>query len=216
MSLNLGMRIILTLFLLLFIISACNSEKTQIENKVDVDSLAIQLSNSATERFGEYIFGRIDSPDSLEVSLSELDKAIEIEPNLTELYTHKANILLALDRDEQAIQVLNKALSIKPDFVEVMTLIGFINEKIEKSEVAQEWYQKALEGYDKRIEEKRFVINSKINKVFLLLFTQDEEAARKAYKNLKQEYPNNSEVEFMEQFLFIDFDKEKFLNELYK
>lgn len=209
------MRFIPALLFLLFIISACDSEKVQTETKPIVDSLAIQLTNSATERFGEYIFGRINSPDSLEVSLNELDKAIEIEPNLSELYTHKANILLALDRDEQAIQVLKEALFIKPDLVEVITFIGFINEKIGEKDIAQEWYQKALDAYDKRIEEERFVINSKVNKAFLLFFTGNEESAKKAFNKLKQEYSGNNDVEYLE-FVFTDFDKEQFLNELYK
>jgi len=214
-ALNPDMRIISIIFLFIFMISACDSEKLQSETKPNVDSLAIQLSMSATERFGEYIFGRIDSPDSLELSLNELDRAIEIEPNLYELYTAKVNILLALDRNEQAIQVSKEVLVIKPDLVEAMAFIGFINQKIGENEIAQEWYQKAITGYNQRIEEERFVINSKINKAFLLLFTEDEVAAMKAFEKVKQEYPKNSEVEFMEQFI-TNIDKEQFLNELYK
>ncbi|MEP0971319.1 MAG: hypothetical protein ABJH91_05455 [Balneola sp.] len=209
------MRITLTIFLFIFVISACDTEKSQSETKTGVDSLAIQLSMSATERYGEYIFGRINSPDSLELSLNELDKAIEIEPNLHELYTAKINILLELGRNEQAIEVSKEILVIKPDLVEAMTYIGFINEKIGKNDLAQEWYQRTLVAYDKRIEEDRFVVNSKANKVFLLLFTENEESAKKAYFELKKEYPENNDINYLE-FVFEDFDKHEFLNEFHK
>ncbi|MEP2446792.1 MAG: hypothetical protein ABJI69_06155 [Balneola sp.] len=209
------MRITLAIILFIFVVSACDTEKLQSETKTGVDSLAIQLSMSATERYGEYIFGRINSPDSLELSLNELDKAIEIEPNLLELYTAKVNILLELDRNEQAIEVSKEVLAIKPDQVEAMTFIGFINEKIGKNELAQEWYQRALVAYDKRIEENRFVVNSKVNKVFLLLFTENEESAKKAYFKLKKEYPENNDIDYLE-FVFEDFDKQEFLNEFHK
>ncbi|HCI72395.1 MAG TPA: hypothetical protein DF712_12735 [Balneola sp.] len=200
---------------LLFIVSACDSKKVQPDNATEVDSLAVQLVNSATERYGEYIFGRIESTDSLEVSLNELDKAIEIEPTQIDFYSHKATILLALGREKQAIQILESALTINPDFAEIITRLGFINEKIGEMEIAQKWYQRALVAYDKRIEENRFVVNSKANKAFLLLFTENEETAKKAYSKLKQEYPDNNEIDYLE-FVFEDFDKEEFLSELYK
>lgn len=209
------MRVISTVFLFIFLISACDTEKLQNETKTGIDSLAIQLSMSATERYGKYIFGRINSPDSLELSLNELDKAIQIEPNLHELYTAKVNILLELDRNEQAIEVSKEVLVIKPDLVEAMTFIGFVNEKIGNNELAQEWYQRALVAYDKRIKENRFVLNSKVNKVFLLLFTENEESAKKAYFKLKKDYPENNDIDYLE-FVIEDFDKREFLNEFHK
>ncbi|MDR9417251.1 MAG: hypothetical protein RI564_13270 [Gracilimonas sp.] len=211
------MRIITTLFFLLFFISisACDNDKVAHDSKSDVDSLAVRLSNSAMERFQNYNLGKYESIDSIEVSLMELDKAIELVPTQTIFYANKANILLKIQREQQAIQALKQTISIDPDFAEILTMLGFIYERKGEKEIAQEWYHKALNAYDKRIAEKRFVINSKVGKAFILFFTQDEEAARKAYDNLKQEYPNDSEVEFMEQFL-IGFDKERFLNELYK
>lgn len=215
MAFNPNMRITSIIFLFIFLISACDTEKLQKETKTRVDSLAIQLSMSATERYREYVFGRIKSPDSLELSLNELDKAIEIEPDLEELYTAKINILLELDRNEEAIEVSKEVLVVKPDLVEAMTFIGFINEKIGKNDLAQEWYQRALVAYDKRIEEDRFVVNSKVNKVFLLLFTENEESAKKAYLELKKEYPENNDIDYLE-FVFEDFDKQEFLNEFHK
>lgn len=210
-----GMKLTLAIILILITVSVCDVEKAETDSAPGVDSLAVHLANSATERFGEYIFGRIDSPDSLEVSLNELDRAIEIEPELTELYTHKANILLALNQDKQAIHVLKKVLEIEPNFVEAITLIGFINEKNGEKEIAKEWLQRAIEGYNERIEEDEFVMNSKVNKVFIHIFLEDEEIAKNSLEKLNQEYPNDSQIEYLEQLLH-NFDKELFLNELYK
>ncbi|MEP1152325.1 MAG: tetratricopeptide repeat protein [Balneola sp.] len=213
MALNSDMRITLILLLLFLLVSACSSKKVDRKSETKVDPIAIQLSNSAMERFQDYIFGRNENIDSLKISLTELDKAIEIEPTQIDLYSNKANILLELNRDEEAIQVLKKALTVKSDFAEIMTTIGFLNEKRGETGIAQEWYQKAMYAYDKRIDEDRFVINSKVNKAFLLFFTENESSAKDAFEKLLDDYPENDEVKFSAE-IFNDFDKEKFLNEL--
>ncbi|MFY0685006.1 MAG: tetratricopeptide repeat protein [Balneola sp.] len=207
------MRITLILLLLFLLVSACSSKKVDRKSETKVDPIAIQLSNSAMERFQDYIFGRNENIDSLKISLTELDKAIEIEPTQIDLYSNKANILLELNRDEEAIQVLKKALTVKSDFAEIMTTIGFLNEKRGETGIAQEWYQKAMYTYDKRIDEDRFVINSKVNKAFLLFFTENESSAKDAFEKLLDDYPENDEVKFSAE-IFNGFDKEKFLNEL--
>lgn len=54
--------------------------------------------------------------------------------------------------------------------------------------------------------------------IILILITVsacDVEIAKKSLEKLNQEYPNNTEIEYLEQLLH-NFDKELFLNELYK
>ncbi len=129
MALSSDMRITSIFVLLFLFFSSCSSQEDEYKLETEVDSLVIQLSNSAMDRFHGYIFGRNESKDSLDLSLIELDKAIEIEPAQINLYTNKANILLELNRQEEAIHVFKKALTFKSDFAEIMTTIGFLYEK---------------------------------------------------------------------------------------
>lgn len=207
------MRITSIFLLFLLFVSACSSKEADQKSETEIDSLAIQLSNSAMERFQDYIFSEYGILDSLEVSLAELDKAIELEPTHTGLYSNKANILLELQRDDEAIDILIQAIDVKPEFAEILTMIGFIYERQGETDVAQEWYKKALNAYEERIAEEQYVINSKINKAFLLFFTENENSAKEALIKLLNEYPENDEVKFLAE-IFIDFDKEEFLNEL--
>src|SRR5690554_1016158 len=209
------MKISLIFILLLFILPACSSQKENQNSELAMGLLTHQLNNSAMERFQGYVLGSYASADSLEVSLSELNKALELEPNQIELYSNKAKILLELNRDDDAIHVLKQALTIKPNFAEAMATIGFLYEKKGINDIAQEWYQKALRAYDKHFEEHHFDVDSKVNKALLLFFTENKESAIIAFEKLKKEYPENEEVEFLEQF-FTDFDKDVFLKTFYR
>ncbi len=215
MASNSTMKTITTFLFLLFFISACDTERVAQDSTKNNDSLAVELDNSAIDRHNNYLLGKSKSADSLKVSLAELDKAIELDSTNTRFYSNKANILLTLNRDEEAIDVLKQALSVNPNFAEMITTIGFIYERKGEKEVAQKWYQKALDVYDKRIEEEQFVINSKVNKAFLLFFTENKESAKQAFNELKQQYPKNEEVKYSEQ-LFTDFNKQEFLNEFHQ
>lgn len=177
------------------------------------DSLSMQLNNSAMDHFRNYTYGRNDSVDSLEIALSELDKAIELTPSHLNLYSNKTNILLSLHRIEEAIDVLNQAIEVDPNSTETLTLLGFLYESMGEESIAQEWYQKALNIYDTRIESGKFVINAKTNKAFLLFFTENEQSAKNSLEVLLQEYPNNDEVIFANE-VFTDFNKQEFLNSL--
>lgn len=203
---------IFILFLLLT--SACDSEKISKEESNSVNPRAVELSNSAMERFQDFNLGTINNSDSLEVSLTELEKAIELEPNQIRFYSNKVSVLLTIGREDEAIEVLRKSIAINPDFAEGLSFLGFIYSKRGENETAQEWFQKASKVYNQRIEKDRFVVNSKVSKAFLLHFTEDKDAAKEAFEKVKQKYPENSEVLYSEQ-LFTDFDKEQFLMEFY-
>ncbi len=200
----------------MFSISACDSPKPDQgnvnENKAG--SVALRLNDAAMKRYQDHLLGKSDSRDSLEASLKELDEAITIEPSQIIFYTNKADILLALHRGDDAIQVLKNAVLVKPDFPEILSLIGFLFEEKGDKEEALKWYQKAVNVYDKRIDDARLVVHSKVNKAFLLFFIEDEGSAKKAFEKVKEEYPEAGEMVSSEQ-IFTAFDKETFLKGLY-
>ena len=208
------MKIILFI-IFCFTLFACNSHTEQTEsNQTVVDSLAIQLNDSALERYQNYSFGIDPDLKNLELAIKELDQAIEIEPEVAIYYSNKAHILLAMDKDDEAIKTLKKVIEFQPDHAEILSAIGFIYEKNENKSEARNWYERSFEAYEKRVEENRYVTNSKIHLAFLKFFLQDEEAAITAYYELKDQYPESDEVLFMED-LFTDFNREKFLNEFH-
>jgi tetratricopeptide (TPR) repeat protein len=210
----LSMKIIL-LIVFGFTLFACNSHTEQTDsNEILVDSLAIQLNDSALERYQNYAFGIDSDKKNLELAIQELDQAIEIEPEVALYYSNKAQILLAMEKDDEAIKTLQKVIEFQPYHAEILSMIGFIYERNKRNSEARNWYERSYGAYEKRIEENRYVINSKINLAFLKFFLQDEEAAITAYNDLKDRYPESDEVLFME-YLFKDFDREKFLQDLY-
>lgn len=213
MALNSDMRITSIFILLLFSVSACISQQADEKPETKIDSIAAKLNDTAMKRYQNFILGYHDNIDSLNISLTELERAIELEPSVSHFYSNKANILFLLERDSEAIQVLKDIIGFKPDFAEALAELGFIYDRKGNSKIAQEWYQKALNAYDKRIEEDLFLINSKVNKAFLLFFTEDEKSAKYAFDKLLQEYPENEEVKFSAE-LFTDFNKEEYINQL--
>lgn len=208
------MKIILFI-ILCFTLFACNSHIEQTEsNETVVDSLAIQLNDSALERYQNYTFGVDTDKINLELAINELNQAIEIEPEIALYYSNKAHILLTLEKDEEATTELKKIIEFQPYHAEVLSMIGFIYERNGNQTEARNWYQRSIEVYEKRIAENKHVINSEIHLAFLKFFVEDEKAAITAYSDLKDRYPESDEVLFMED-LFTDFDREKYLREFH-
>jgi len=206
------LRFTVIIFFLSFLLSCnSNSDFQETEQKI-VDSIAIQLNDSAMERYQDYVFGRDESITNLEVAIEELNQAIEIEPEVANFYTNRSQLLLLLGKNDEAIEELKKILSFEPFFAEVIEGIGYIHEINSNYSEAQEWYQEAIKVYKKRINEDQYVLNSKLAIVHLLFFTENEESAHQAYRELKQEYPESEEIQFAEPF-FEEFDREKFLRD---
>jgi len=210
------MKKIAIILFLFFSLAACDSPKPDQGNvnENEVGTVASRLNEAAMKRYQDHLLGKNEGNDSLEASLKELDEAITIDPTQIIFHTNKADILLALHRGDDAIQALRNAVLVKPDFSEILSLIGFLYERKDDKEEALKWYQKAMNVYDKQIDDEKLVVNSKVNKAFLLLFIENGESAHKAFKKVKEEYPKESEMVYSEQ-IFKDFDKETFLKGLY-
>jgi tetratricopeptide (TPR) repeat protein len=178
-----------------------------------VDSLAFKLNEAAIQRFQNYNLGLIIDKNSLQLSLDELDKALQIEPKNSVFYSNKTEVLLTLDREDEALKLMEQAVQLIPSYAEGYTFIGFINEYNGEIKEAKGWFRKASNAYDKRIQENKYVVNSKVNKAFLYFFLENEQKALQEFENLKREYPDDNNVLYME-FVFYEFDKKEFLNEI--
>lgn len=205
----------ITLFVLLVSFSiACNSHTEVSHETANIDSLAIELNDSAFERYRNFVSGIDRDERNLEIALEELDRAIDLEPEVSLFYSTKAHILLTLGNYEEAIVELKQILTFQPYNAEELSMIGFIYERYENPIEAQSWYERSIEAYEMRIEENDYVINNKVHRAFLKFFVDDKEAALNAYYELKESYPDSERIVFMER-LFTDFDRDRFLRELH-
>jgi len=199
--------------LFFLVLLSCEKKEFSSDGKPEIDSLALELNEKAINRFQNYNLGLNNEIDSLELSIIDLDSALRIEPKNSVFYSNKATILLALNRDEEVLELMQSAIKEIPSYAEGYSMIGFIYEYRKNSEKSQMWFKKALNAYDDRIEQNKFVVNSKLNKAFLYFFTDGKEAATREFEKLKNEYPDDNNVLYM-GFVFDEFDKESYLREM--
>ncbi len=201
------------LYFTLIVLVSCTKSASDSKIKLAIDPVALELNEKAIERFNNYNLGLINDKDSLELSLKELSRAIQIDPKNSAFYSNKTEILLTLNREEEALKLMKEAVQLIPFYAEGYTFIGYIYEYNGKVQESQAWFQKALHAYDERIEEGKYVINSKVNKAFIYFFVENEEKALLEFEKLKEEYPDDNSVLYMEYF-FYEFEKEQFLKEI--
>lgn len=201
------------LFCILIILVSCSKSDPDSKVKPVIGPIALELNEKAIERFNNYNLGLISDKDSLEISLEELSLALKLEPMNSDFYSNKTEILLTLNREEEVLILMKDAVQLIPSYAEGYTLIGFVNEYNGNEKESQEWFRKALHAYDERIQEEKNVINSKVNKAFIYFFIENEEKALLEFEKLKEEYPDDNNVLYMEYF-FYEFEKEQFLKEI--
>ncbi len=199
------------IFLLVALSMSCKPDNKKTK---EFDSVAVSINDDAMQKYQDYILGYRHDEEVLDTVLLELNRAIDIDSSNYVFYTNKANVLSLLNKHTRAIKALEKIAEIKPNFAENLTSLGLLNEHIGLDSIAQSWYSRAIKAYDKRIEDDLYVVNSKINRAYLLFFTEGKEQALKAFEAVKLEYPNSEEVLYMES-LFTEFDREETLNNLF-
>lgn len=182
-----------------FFLFSCGTD-TLNEN---INPHAKSLNDEAMEQYSQIMYKPLhESETQLEDILAKLNEAIELDVNYALAYSNKANVLIKLQRYENAIEVLEEASKLKDDYAEVISLQGFYYEKIGESKLANEKYQEALKAYNNRISSSG-KLEDKASRAFILLFTHGKQSALKEINRLKDEYPEDQLVEGMKQT--IDF-----------
>ena len=196
------------IFFLVALSMSCKSDNNKAN---EFDPIAVSINDIAMQKYQDYILGYREDEEVLDTVLFELNRAIDIDSSNYVFYTNKATVLSLLNQDNNAIKALEKATKIKPNFAENLMYLGLLNESIGADSIANSWYSQAINAYDERIENDQSIVSNKINRAYLLFFTEGKERALKAFEIVKLEHPDSEEVIFMEP-LFKEFDRKEALN----
>ncbi|HAH51242.1 MAG TPA: hypothetical protein DCL80_08235 [Balneola sp.] len=196
------------IFFLVALSMSCKSDNNKAN---EFDPIAVSINDIAMQKYQDYILGYREDEEVLDTVLFELNRAIDIDSSNYVFYTNKATVLSLLNQDNNAIKALEKATKIKPNFAENLMYLGLLNESIGADSIANSWYSQAIKAYDERIENDQSIVSNKINRAYLLFFTEGKERALKAFEIVKLEHPDSEEVIFMEP-LFKEFDRKEALN----
>ena len=83
--------------------------------------------------------------NNLGTAIEDFDRAIEMDPNLTEAYVRRANIQVQLGELELAFADLEYAIELDPDYELIYLKLGYAHEEEGDYEAAVEAYTKAIE-----------------------------------------------------------------------
>lgn len=86
-----------------------------------------------------------DAVGDLEGAIASYDKALEIQPDLYEVWFNRANVLAKLERFDEAIFSYDKAVEIQPNFREAWHNRGNVLSHLERWEESNTSYEKARE-----------------------------------------------------------------------
>ena len=187
--------IILTLLTLLTV--SCNSQTHN-----DFDKKAIALNNKAIEIMHS-------DPDS---ALRLLDKATNIDKNYYVAYNNKMSIYCSRGEYENAIKAAEQGLKVKPDLAESVTMLGMLYDYTGQPDKAKEHYQKAIDLYDNRIATSdKYKQANRLNRAHALLLVGKATEGQKEVRELLKENPDDFTIQML-----VDFDKNKYLNDLFE
>lgn len=190
----------------LLLLSSCSSKQKKVNPE------AIVLNNQAMEIFNQTIFKPlVESESKLNEALFLLDKAISIDSNYLLAYNNKVNVELKLGNYNAALKTLDKIYEIDNN-AETISLQGFIYEKTGQLDSANKKYIQAMKMYENQINQNPELVEPKVARAFMLIFTENENVALIEINNLLKQYPNNESAIMMEQTIR-HFHRESFIND---
>ena len=174
-------------FLMLVLLSCTKNDKNK-----DFNPDAVKLNDAAVE------LGNLHKFDS---ALLVFDSAIALDTNYYIAYGNKAAVYSAMKDYASALFEVERQVKVKPDFAEGWISAATLSDMIGDSVKAKQYYQKSLDLYEKRIddpEKKPYIIESRINKDFLLIQLGREKEAKADLELIKKDYP---EIKTIDAFL---------------
>jgi len=185
------MRHINKFMLLVLILCSCTGKTEQ--NKL-FNQDAVSLTNKAVECTCAF---KYDS------ALIYLDKAIMIDSTLYNAYGVRVSVYMSQKKYDKALKAAEKQIQLKPDLVEAYTTAGTLNDMLNDSIKAKEYYSDALKLYDKKIKNTDKPIKQvtyKINRIFLLIMLGKENEAKKQIAEVEAEKPiNHASIEMLKK-----------------
>jgi tetratricopeptide (TPR) repeat protein len=150
----------------------------QILKKKPNHSNALRLLSVIAVRHGRF-----------ELALERIEEAIIADPKNGIAYSNKGNILLALNRALEAIEVHNKAIKLSPSYAEAYSNLGNVYLEIQDYQLAIDFYRKAI-----NLESSNY--GFKVNLGNALWRANHLHEAVSEYAQLLKVYPSDANVQF--------------------
>jgi tetratricopeptide (TPR) repeat protein len=155
--------------------SACNSADP-VPDAERSGEIADSLNDVALQR----AFYSLNHLDSIRISITDLETAIELAPDRHVYYGNLAAFYLHVGRSEDAIEVMERAIEVKEDFPEAATMLGLIHHRLGNDRLASSWYDRAISQYTARIAVESPEISDAISHAFALHMSGHVDEARAA------------------------------------
>ncbi len=174
-------------------------------------TIAIEYQKESIDLFYS-ISGKV-KPDK-QKAIEKIDIAIRLAPKNYLFYATKVDMLLKLDKYQDAIKELQKIENFKDNYAEGYMNQGMIYDLLELHDSALIQYNKALDSYNFKIDEYKEDSDSQayleINRLFVFILSKDSIIATNEFNRLILKYPDNPVLVNLK-----DLNKERIINEMF-
>lgn len=177
-----------------------NKQRAFSKEVIELNKQAILLINERNKK-------------SYQEALTLLNKAILIDTNYYMAYSNKVMVLTKLGEYNKAIEV-NKYLitTIKRDYPEAIMNLGLLYDKIGEKHLARKYYNEAINKYSDRIATSEDVLDM-VNRAHLG-YILDKKEGLEEIDSLIKAYPENKDLIMYKEYLFLEYDHQKALDDL--
>jgi tetratricopeptide (TPR) repeat protein len=165
------------------LVSACTSA----EPSLDAERRGV-LADSLNDVALQRAFFSMYDPDSLRVSITDLESALDYAPDRHVYYGNLAAFYLQVGRTADAVEVMERAIAIKEDFPEASTMLGLIHHRLGDNAMASSWYERAIEQYSARVAVDAPEISDVVSRAFALHMSGKVDEARSAVQAAREAY----------------------------
>jgi tetratricopeptide (TPR) repeat protein len=199
---NMKIRLLLLLIVLISCASKTDLPKTE---KNDYNQQAILLGDSAVKIMFDVMYDE-NVPDSIiNKSLSMINQAIELEPNV---YTYKHNkllILIDLKRYNEALTYIDSIYKLNLEYLPIIIDQAYLYKQMMKKEESMQKYKEAVNKIDELLDTDSLNIELFLLKINMIISTEDTLRAAEYFQINKNKYKDSTHKiqRFQEYFDFI-------------
>lgn len=162
------------LIIILILFTSCKSDK--------ISEKSIELNNKAINAI---------SVEQYSEALKYSEQAIKADEKNYNAYTIKAQMLIKQNNLNEAERAIQKQLEIKPDFAEGWTFKGLIEDLSGNEKLAKKDYQKSIELFKERNQNKEFNPQLNDSNIYFSLLLIGDLNSQKEMGLLENKWKNN-------------------------
>lgn len=184
-------------------------------DSVSINTGSIELNNQASKIIisAEQIDNKEEKQDLYLQALDLLNQSIKADSTNQIAFNNKVDVLIKLNRREEAIQIINLFYIKNIYDAEIVAEKGFILEKLGKKDKARDQFLKAISVYQNRPKKSiNQIVSDKCNEAFLLVFIENRGKAMESLKSLRKSYPTQENIIDNFETAVLIFNKTEFLS----